>query len=85
MRVCVCVVSGVCGGDAIGLCACVCVIYGCVYIFLLACCVRVQKIGKDAVMSTGDSFVSVPFVDSTVLAARFGFVPSAHLVISSAA
>ena len=80
MCVCVCFAVGLCVW-----CVCLCVIYVCLYISLLACCVRVQKIGKDAVMSTGDSFVSVPFVDSTVFAAHFGFVPSAHLVISSAA
>ena len=81
---CVCVVSGVCVCDPVGLCACVCVIYGCVYNVLLECCVRVQKIGKEAVMFTVDSFVSVPFVDSTVFAAHFCFIPSAHFVISSA-
>ena len=82
---CVCVVSGVCVCDTIGLCACVCVIYGCVYNVLLECCVRAQKIGKEAVTSTVDSFVLVPFVDSTVFVAHFCFIPSAHLVTSSAA
>ena len=82
--VCVCGKWCVCVCDPIGVCACVCVIYGCVYNVLLECCVRVQKIGKEAVMFTVDSFVSVPFVDSTVYAAHFCFIPSAHFVISSA-
>ena len=58
MCMCVCV----CVCDPIGLCACVFVIYGCVYNVLLECCVRVQKIGKEAVTSTVDSFFRSPLL-----------------------